>query len=293
MFLFFEELHKFLSASLLTKLGLLTTFFLGLFRTADAEMDYDSVNTPSDPQWLQVVDLSQVPNLPVRPVGSGVCPNSACDGSDNDLCFESCGNDPAPDDIFGCPEDHQWALTFDDGPSNYTLDLLNLLAKEDVKATFCVMGAHVEQYPDILKKIYEAGHQIASHTYSHPHLMSLTNDEIINEVKATEKAIEKVIGIRPRYIRPPFGEADRRVKALFKAMGYKMLLWNVDPTDYDVYMLRDASSKIQGSFRMAAQGNDTGLNLHEDSGFISLQHGKFYYFTLYMYIYSQYFIRSL
>ncbi|EPB92563.1 hypothetical protein HMPREF1544_00576 [Mucor circinelloides 1006PhL] len=237
-----------------------------------AQIDYDDVKTPKNAEWLKGIDMSSVPKLPIRAVGSGVCPDSTCDGDDNDECFESCGNSPAPEDIYGCPQDHHWALTFDDGPSNYTSELLDILDKEDVKATFCVMGAHVEQYPDVLKRAYESGHQIASHTFSHPHLMSLSNEEIIYEVKATEEAIEKVIGIKPHYIRPPFGEADARVKGLLKSMGYKVLLWNVDPTDYDVYMLRNVSSVIQGSFRMAAQGNDTGLNLHEDPGFISLQH---------------------
>jgi peptidoglycan/xylan/chitin deacetylase (PgdA/CDA1 family) len=239
-----------------------------------AQVDYDEIKTPQNKEWLHNVDLSSVPKLPIRAVGSGICPDSACDGTDNDRCFESCGNAPSPSDIYGCAQDHQWALTFDDGPSNYTAELLDILDKENVKATFCVMGSHVEQYPDILKRAYESGHQIASHTYSHPHLMSLSNDEIIYEVKSTEEAIEKAIGIKPHYIRPPFGEADDRVKGLLQTLGYKILLWNVDPTDYDVYMYRNASKVIQGTFKMAAQGNDTGLNLHEDPGFISLQHGK-------------------
>ncbi|KAI8637692.1 hypothetical protein BD408DRAFT_353335 [Parasitella parasitica] len=236
------------------------------------QIDYDDVKTPKNPEWLKGIDMSSVPKLPIRKVGSGVCPDSTCDGTDSDECFESCGNAPAPEDIYGCPQDHHWALTFDDGPSNYTSELLDFLDKENVKATFCVMGAHVQQYPEILKRAYESGHQIASHTFSHPHLMSLSNEEIIYEVKATEEAIEKAIGVKPHYIRPPFGEADARVKGLLKSMGYKVLLWNVDPTDYDVYMLREVSSLIQGSFKMAVQGNDTGLNLHEDPGFISLQH---------------------
>lgn len=242
--------------------------------SVQAQQDYDEIKTPREAKWLQGIDMSSVPNLPVRAVGSGICPDATCDGADNDRCFESCGNAPSDDDIYGCPQDHQWALSFDDGPSNYTTELLDYLDKEDIKATFCVMGAHVAKYPEILKRAYESGHQIASHTFSHPHLMSLTNEEIIYEVKATEEEIQKAIGVKPRYIRPPFGEADARVKGLLKTMGYKVLLWNVDPTDYDVYMLRNVSKIIQGSFKMAAAGNDTGLNLHEDPGFISLQHGK-------------------
>ncbi|GAA5796994.1 hypothetical protein EDC94DRAFT_594605 [Helicostylum pulchrum] len=237
-----------------------------------AQDSFDEIKTPQNAKWLESVDLSSVPKMPVRKVGSGICPDAACDGADNDRCFESCGNNPSPEDIYGCPQDHQWALTFDDGPSKYTGELLDILDKEDIKATFCVMGSHVDQYADVLKRAYDSGHQIASHTFSHPHLMSLTNEEIIYEVKATEDAIEKVIGVKPRYIRPPFGEADDRVKGLLKSMGYKVLLWNVDPTDYDVYMLQDVSSLIQGTFKMAISGNDTGLNLNEDPGFISLQH---------------------
>ncbi|KAI8091405.1 uncharacterized protein B0P05DRAFT_452271, partial [Gilbertella persicaria] len=234
--------------------------------------DYDEIKTPMKAAWLKEVDLSSVPNIPIRPVGSGECADPKCDGTDNDLCFESCGNQASEDDIYGCPLDHHWALTFDDGPSNFTNHLLDILDQAQVKATFCVMGSHVSQYPEVIKRAYEAGHQIASHTFSHPHLMSLSNEEIIYEVKATEEAIEEAIGVRPRYIRPPYGEADDRVKALLKSMGYKVLLWNVDPTDYDVYQRKDASEVIQGSFKMAAAGEDTGLNSHDDLGFISLQH---------------------
>ncbi|KAI7882874.1 glycoside hydrolase/deacetylase, partial [Lichtheimia hyalospora FSU 10163] len=230
------------------------------------------VVVPQNHEWLAEVDLSSVPDIPIRPIGSGICEDVACDGPENDECFESCGNTPGEEDIYGCPRDHTWALSFDDGPSEYTHELLDLLDEHDIKATFCVMGSHVIKYPDVLQRAYEAGHQIASHTYSHPHLMSLTNEEIIYEIKSTEKEIEKAIGIRPKYVRPPFGEADNRVKALLRSMGYKILLWNVDPTDYDVYMLPDASKKIRGAFKSAASGVDTGLNPHEDPGFISLQH---------------------
>ncbi|KAI9025268.1 hypothetical protein CLU79DRAFT_82270 [Phycomyces nitens] len=238
----------------------------------DSQGESLDIKVPRNSQWLSAVNLAQVPNMPVRPVGSGTCEDSLCDGTDNDRCFESCGNVASPEDLYGCPSAHHWALTFDDGPSNYTSTLLDILDEYHIKATFCVMGSNVKKYPEVLQRIYDSGHQIASHTYSHPHLMSLTNEEIIYEIKATEEAIEEAIGIRPRYLRPPYGEADDRVKSLLRTMGYRVLMWNVDPTDYDVYMLPDVSNKIQGAFRMAAVGQDTGLNANEDPGFISLQH---------------------
>ncbi|CAO3697314.1 unnamed protein product [Umbelopsis ramanniana] len=242
------------------------------FSTVHAQGEAENIAVPRKPEWTAQVNLAAVPNLPIRPIGSGVCENPKCDGTDNDRCFESCGNKPNSDDIYGCPKPKQWSLTFDDGPSNYTADLLDMLDQANVKATFCVMGAHVRKYPEIVKRAYDAGHHIASHTYSHPHLMSLSNEEIIAEMKATEEAIVDAIGVKPSYMRPPFGEADDRVKGLMKAMGYKILLWNADPTDYNIYKQANVADKIKATFVHALGGDDTGLNAHEDPGFISLQH---------------------
>lgn len=247
---------------------------LAFTSTTLAQGEPEAIEVPKNDAWTAQVNLASVPQLAVRPVGSGICDNPKCDGSDNDKCFESCGNKANGDDIYGCPKEKQWALTFDDGPSNYTSDLLDMLDTAKVKVTFCVMGAHVRKYPEILKRAYDAGHHIASHTYSHPHLMSLSNEEIIAEMKATEEAIVEAIGVKPTYMRPPFGEADDRVKGLMKAMGYKILLWNADPTDYNIYKEANVGDKIKATFKQAVTGIDTGLNAHEDPGFISLQHGE-------------------
>lgn len=230
--------------------------------------------TPVNKDWLEGIDLEAAVGE-IRPVGSGICESPKCDGSDNEKCFESCGNMATDDDIYGCRDAKTWALTFDDGPSNFTNELLDILEEVDVKATFVVMGAHAKLYPDVLRRAYKSGHQIASHTYSHSHLMSLTNEQIVYEIKATEEAIEDAIGAKPRYIRPPYGEADGRVKNLLKQMGYKILMWNVDPTDYNVHMKVDGGTRILHSFDKAAtEGDENYLNVHKDLGFISLQHGK-------------------
>lgn len=240
-------------------------------RNSKVKPDEPKSITPHDEKWLEDIDLDDIEGV-VRPVGSGVCKDAKCDGSDNERCFESCGNMATEDDIYGCPSEKTWALSFDDGPSNFTVELLDILDKANVKATFCVMGAQALKYPEIVKRAYKAGHQIASHTYSHPHLMSLSNEEIVYEVRATEEAIKAAIGVKPRYIRPPYGEADKRVKSILKKMGYKTLMWNVDPTDYNVHMLKDGAQRIQGVFDEIASGKPSTLNAHNDKGFISLQH---------------------
>ncbi|KAK9768160.1 chitin deacetylase [Basidiobolus ranarum] len=134
-----------------------------------------------------------------------------------------------------------------------------------------MIGSNVIQYPDVVKKAYDQGHQIASHTWSHPHLMSLSNDQIVAEVRATEDAIFNITGVRPSFIRPPYGEADDRVKGIFKAMGYHTLLWNMDTLDWDISTKNESPSLILNSFETAI-ANGTNLNPHGDLGFISLQH---------------------
>ncbi|ORY03284.1 glycoside hydrolase/deacetylase [Basidiobolus meristosporus CBS 931.73] len=225
---------------------------------------------PINQAWTKQYDLSKVPNKPLRPVGSGTCKTSNCGPDECDKCFESCGNCPVKDDVYGCGAG-QWALTFDDGPSNFTTQLLDILAAAKVKATFLMVGSNVVKYPEVVKRAYDEGHQISQHTWSHPHLMSISNEQIVAEVRATEEAIFNVTGARTAFIRPPYGEADDRVKGVFKAMGYYNLLWNMDTLDWDIVAKKQDPDNILNSFKnVLAKGTD--LNPFNNPGYISLQH---------------------
>ena len=72
-----------------------------------------------------------------------------------------------PDDITSCKDNHHWGISFDDGPSEHTLQVLKYLNDTDIKGTFCVTGSRSVQFPDILKATFDAGHQICIHTWSH------------------------------------------------------------------------------------------------------------------------------
>ncbi|KAK9686239.1 chitin deacetylase [Basidiobolus ranarum] len=159
---------------------------LALTKLAIAQEAASSTLATIDPAWVNRYDLSSVPDVAPRPVGSGTCPTSRCGPGDCENCWETCGNCALPDEIYGC-QAGQWALTFDDGPSQYTAQLLDILAAANVKAT--MIGTNAIQFPDVVKRAYDEGHQIASHTWSHPHLMSLSNKQIVAEVKATEDAL--------------------------------------------------------------------------------------------------------
>lgn len=127
------------------------------------------------------------------------------------------------------------ALTFDDGPSTNTIEILDILKEENIKATFFVIGKHVERHPDILLKIKEDGHQIANHSYSHsPKLYKESQKNILFEITKTENNIENIVGTTTKYFRPPYGSLSYNMEKVMRDNKYKIVLWNVDPKDWDI-----------------------------------------------------------
>lgn len=122
------------------------------------------------------------------------------------------------------------ALTFDDGPNNTsTPRILDILKKNDVKATFFVLGSMVDANPTVVKRAHDEGHVIANHSYSHANLINLDEKGIQNEVIKTNQKIEKIIGEEPYLLRPPYGSFNSKVK---NATGMEIALWNVDSLDW-------------------------------------------------------------
>jgi len=111
----------------------------------------------------------------------------------------------------------------------------NLLAHNQ-KATLFIVGSRAISYPETLKRAYNEGHQIAIHTWSHPAMTSLSNEQIVAELKWTEKAIKSVIGVTPKYWRPPFGDVDNRVRSIATQLGYKTIIWTegFDTDDWNI-----------------------------------------------------------
>jgi peptidoglycan/xylan/chitin deacetylase (PgdA/CDA1 family) len=97
-------------------------------------------------------------------------------------------------------------LTFDDGPGIHTATALDQLAARGILGAFFVVGSRVKEYPEMLKRIFEQGHQIGIHSYSHRAFTSLTTEEIVSELEYTIQAVEQITGARPIYVRPPFGD---------------------------------------------------------------------------------------
>ena len=122
------------------------------------------------------------------------------------------------------------ALTFDDGPSGYTAQLLDGLKERGVKVTFFLPGQCAESYPDTVRREYREGHQIAQHTYSHAQLSAKTDEQIKWELNKTDGILNSILGKEFKYaLRPPYGDNNARVLA---AIGRPAFNWSIDPVDW-------------------------------------------------------------
>ncbi|MFI6505298.1 polysaccharide deacetylase family protein [Nonomuraea typhae] len=124
------------------------------------------------------------------------------------------------------------ALTFDDGPGQPTPHLLTTLRKAKVKATFFVTGKRVEERPAVLRKAVADGHAIGNHTYGHPSLTALSDDEISAEIQSTQEIVRRVAGFRPVMFRPPYGDTDDRVLGLAAREGLAQIMWTGTTLDW-------------------------------------------------------------
>lgn len=124
------------------------------------------------------------------------------------------------------------ALTFDDGPSIYTESLLQGLEERGIKATFFMLGQRAELYPEIVAEMAEQGHLLASHGWDHRNsLTRMSEQQIDDELSRTAEAIYTAGGAYPLYLRPPYGDINKTTAAL---IDYPMMLWTIDPRDWDV-----------------------------------------------------------
>ncbi|MCM8819380.1 MAG: polysaccharide deacetylase family protein [Candidatus Omnitrophica bacterium] len=128
----------------------------------------------------------------------------------------------------GDTEQKKIALTFDDGPSiPCTLQILKILKKYNVKATFFVIGKNVERYPLVAQKIVQDGHCIGNHTYTHPELLINTKSHIRHQIKKAEEIILEKTGIKPILFRPPYGIINPSVLFEAEKLGYVVVGWSV------------------------------------------------------------------
>ncbi len=125
------------------------------------------------------------------------------------------------------------ALTFDDGPNGRTtLDLLDLLARHNARATFFLVGQHVQQQPEIVRAVHAAGHLIGNHTWTHPWLVYRSERTIRDELQRTNSALEDTLGEAVHYFRPPHGARRWAVLRIARELGLATVQWNAVGLDW-------------------------------------------------------------
>lgn len=127
----------------------------------------------------------------------------------------------------------QVALTFDDGPDiTFTPEILDILKQNNIRATFFIVGARAKAHPEMIKRIEHDGHAIGNHSWDHPDLDKLSNNDVTSEIQRTDNTLFYLLGYHPTFVRPPYGAADLRVIKSIGLMGCKIIDWSVDTRDW-------------------------------------------------------------
>jgi peptidoglycan/xylan/chitin deacetylase (PgdA/CDA1 family) len=155
------------------------------------------------------------------------------------------------------------ALTFDDGPSQYTPQILAILQRYGVHATFFSIGQNIAQFPAYLQQGWAGKNAVENHTFTHPHLTALPFAHIYRELSATQSAVLKETGMCPTVFRPPYGEYNADVVSAASQLGLSIVTWDADASDW---LSPQPSAEVIASRILNAADNGAIFLLHEGGG---------------------------
>ncbi len=157
------------------------------------------------------------------------------------------------------------ALTYDDGPNDAaTMQLLEILARHNVRASFFMIGRFVHLRPEIVRAVHSAGHLIGNHTMTHPWLAWQPERIIRDELRGCNQALEDVLGAPIRYMRPPHGARRPAVLHVARELGLTLVQWNVKGNDWAPIGTDGVLHKVQrGLAAMRERGRGANILLHD------------------------------
>ena len=158
------------------------------------------------------------------------------------------------------------ALTFDDGPSPDTPQVLDFLRDENIKATFFLIGREVEKYPEIARRIAADGHEIGNHSYSHPIFLFCSPRKTRIELRTTQDIIEKTVGCAPKLARPPCGVRTAAYFTAARNLGLRIVQWSDAGFDWKRISAAEIAAKVletaQGDSIILLHDGDSALKNH-------------------------------
>ena len=161
-------------------------------------------------------------------------------------------------------------LTFDDGPSrDYTPQILKILAEKNVRATFFLVGAQVEKYPEVARQIVDEGHEVGNHTYGHITVPHAPPTQLTSQIMRTNLAILQHTGRYPQYLRPPRGLYDMRLRRIAMLLGQELVLWSISSQDW-----HPRTNSVIIAKRVIERTSSGDIILFHDSGSLLRQEGS-------------------
>lgn len=124
------------------------------------------------------------------------------------------------------------AITFDDGPGEHTVRLLDAFKEYDARATFFVLGNKVKDNSALIQRMIDEGHEVANHSYDHQNFNTLSDAEVLSQIRRTNSAIAAVTDEKPTLLRPPYGEFPQHITNLAEREGLALVLWEPSPDDW-------------------------------------------------------------
>ncbi len=162
----------------------------------------------------------------------------------------------------GNPNLPEVSFTFDDGPNPpYTSQILAILRRYSIRATFFDVGTQVQAYPDLVRQEYDSGHTVGNHTWGHANLPHLSAASVIWQMTTDQDIIEQTIGVRPVFFRPPYGAFNALTLQDINYFGFVGFMWSVDPRDWS----RPGVNAIVATV-LAQAGNGSIILMHDGGG---------------------------
>ena len=145
------------------------------------------------------------------------------------------------------------ALTFDDGPSDYTGLILEILYRYGARATFCIIGRTANGRQSVIRRIVEYGSEVLGHSWNHRRFTEIDADELTWQILDTSNLIYRITGQRPpRLMRPPYGDIDDDARLVAERLGYSFLMWSLDPRDWEFRDAERVYDNIMSQIRAGA-----------------------------------------
>lgn len=220
------------------------------------------------------IDWTKIPNIAPNPLNADGTPNVNGYSAADPNCWFSATSCVTPKaaglqpDVYNCAEPDVWGLTYDDGPNCSHNAFYDYLLQQKQRASLYYIGSNVLDWPYQAQRGLADGHHINVHTYTHPPMTTLNNDQVLAELYYSRKAIKYIIGVTPKYWRPPYGDVDDRVRAIAQALNLHTTVWGPDTKDFSITTLGAAA--VEQNYNEIIAGGTNGT--YANSGIIVLSH---------------------